>query len=85
MSSSLRFFYTYIGSKNFHPFTKDQINVLAQRTLGDLICDNTNITKVPTDIFSTGSPTMSCDNRTMLNASLFLNLGQRTTNNKLIN
>jgi len=39
------------GQSNKNPYTDDQIGTVLQRTLRDIICDNTNVQMVPVDAF----------------------------------
>ena len=61
-----RFFFAHRGNMNF-----DEHKQIMARTLGDIICDNTNIKKVPENVFRTGGDLISCSERQALEVNKF--------------
>ena len=45
-----RFFFTHLNQEGIS-FNKGAITTLKSRTLAGIICDNTNILKIPSDVF----------------------------------
>ncbi|XP_059079533.1 myeloperoxidase-like isoform X2 [Tigriopus californicus] len=64
-----RFFFSHVGA---HPrsFSAEEIALIRNRHLGDLLCDNTQVTSITTNLFMMNAPAMPCKNRTMLDLSL---------------
>lgn len=46
-----RFFYEGNTAHNPHPFTRPELDSIRQVTLAKIICDNTDITSLPQDVF----------------------------------
>lgn len=68
-----RYFFTHgpNAASTTHPFTLDQMNNLLSRNLGDILCDNTAISKVREDVFKLGSLDVECPNTSTLELDLF--------------
>ncbi|TRY75693.1 hypothetical protein TCAL_04782 [Tigriopus californicus] len=67
-----RYFFTHANQAgSFEPY---QISNLLQRTLGDIICDNTKIAEVRTDVFKANAPYKDCQDRTELEIERFKEL-----------
>merc|ERR1712117_997312 len=56
-----RFFFTHTEGSNPNPFTPDQLTNIKARSLGDILCDNTAIGNMPTDVFVSSSTLFKCD------------------------
>lgn len=65
-----RYFFSHV---NAHPrgFSTKEIEMITKRHLGDLICDNTQVSSITTNLFMMNAPSMPCENRTLLDLSLF--------------
>ena len=61
-----RFFFTHSGNMNLNEY-----NQIMARTLGDIICDNTDIWKVRKNVFIAGSPLKNCADRNRLDINKF--------------
>ena len=61
-----RFFFTHSGNMNLNEY-----NQIMARTLGDIICDNTDIWKVRKNVFLAGSPLKHCTDRNRLDINKF--------------
>jgi len=61
-----RFFFTHRGNMN-----SDEYGQIMGRTLGDIICDNTNIKSVPANVFLVDSPLKDCSSATPLDIKKF--------------
>ncbi|XP_059099165.1 chorion peroxidase-like [Tigriopus californicus] len=67
-----RYFFTHANQAgSFKPY---QISNLLQRTLGDIICDNTRIESVRKNVFLVESPLKRCTDRNQLEIELFKGL-----------
>ncbi|XP_040563712.1 salivary peroxidase/catechol oxidase [Lepeophtheirus salmonis] len=64
-----RFFFTHSGQSG--SFNYDQIHNIRQRTLSQIICDNTQIKTVPISVFIHGSTKVPCSKHSTLNIALF--------------
>eukprot|EP00094_Tigriopus_californicus_P004962 TCALIF_04778-PA protein Name:"Similar to Pxn Peroxidasin (Drosophila melanogaster)" AED:0.07 eAED:0.07 QI:0/0/0/0.33/1/1/3/0/685 len=64
-----RYFFTHANQAG--SFKQGQMLNLLQRTLGDIICDNTQIKTVRKDVFDATSPLQSCTDRNQLEIGLF--------------
>jgi peroxidase len=51
-----RFFYEGNTAHNPHPFTLPELDSIRQVTLAKVICDNTDITSLPKDVFLLPNP-----------------------------
>ena len=58
-------FYNAAGHE--HSFSMEAMNTIKTRRLSDLLCDNTLITTLGTNVFLTNSPKMNCGNCTEKN------------------
>ena len=58
-------FYNAAGHE--HSFSMEAMNTIKTRRLSDLLCDNTLITTLGTNVFLTNSPKMDCGNCTEKN------------------
>ena len=65
-----RFFFSHVGEVG--SFSQDQFENLRQRTLGDVICDNTPIASVPNNVFLLNSGTRTCPDTSTLDVQLLL-------------
>nr|XP_040563711.1 peroxidase mlt-7-like [Lepeophtheirus salmonis] len=64
-----RFFFTHYGQSG--SFTFEQIKSIRKRTLSQIICDNTQIKRVPISIFLRKSRKVYCSKHSTLNIDLF--------------
>ena len=65
-----RFFFTHRGSNlNGVGFQRDARKILVSRTMSAIICDNSNITKVPQNVFTLGSSTVDCSETAKIDES----------------
>lgn len=64
-----RYFFTHEGQAG--SFNQDQMFNLFQRTLGDIICDNTQIYEVRKDVFDANSSFQNCKEKNHLLIELF--------------
>ena len=53
-----RFFFTHIGHE--HSFTTAAIEAIKRRRLSDVLCDNTILNNIATNVFVSDSPRMNC-------------------------
>merc|ERR1711973_844818 len=61
-----RFFFTHSGNMNLNEYEQ-----IMTRTLGEIICDNTDIWKVRKNVFLAGSPLKHCTDRNRLDINKF--------------
>ena len=66
-----RFFFTHQAPSHPLIFAQIQKYAIFARTLGDLICDNTDITEVRKNVFRSDSPFVSCEESTKLDINVF--------------
>ena len=57
----------YDAAGHEHSFSMEAMNTIKTRRLSDLICDNTLITTLGSNVFLTNSPKMDCGNCTEKN------------------
>ena len=67
---SYLFFYSHpdVAKKGYSPkeFSAKQVETLMKRTLGDIICDNTEINEVAENVFLQDSPRAPCPKKSTL-------------------
>ena len=61
-----RFFFTHKGNMN-----SQELAQVRQRTLGDIICDNTHIPRIKEDVFRSSSKQRECPARTGMDINKF--------------
>ena len=69
-----RFFFNRKPGKDsiFQKIMSDQqLQEIRKRTLGSIICDNTNIRRVRKNVFSLTSPMINCQETSSLNLGIF--------------
>ena len=65
-----RFFFTHRGDNiNGVGFQREARKILVSRTMSGIICDNSNITKVPQNVFTLGSETVDCSTEAKIDES----------------
>jgi len=61
-----RFFFTHQGQ-----MSRREKKEIFSRSLGDIICDNTGIKKVPTNVFEANSPLIDCNHASQMDIAKF--------------
>ena len=73
-----RFFYSHVkelgDDLNGVGFTKEAREIIAARSMSGVICDTTEITKVPQNVFSLKSKIIDCENTANINSEHVLEL-----------
>ena len=77
--SLFRFFFTH--KEGPQAFTKQQVKLLKKRKIGDIICDNTNMTTINTNVFRIDSDQKSCEETVAIDVNDFI---PRTLKEKLL-
>ena len=61
-----RYFFTHQGNMD-----RDEHNEIMERTLADVICDNTGLKKIPENVFLVGSREKDCPNSSRMDINDF--------------
>lgn len=61
-----RFFYHHTGGPNIFPLQGAALHEIESRTMGDIICEVTNVAEMPADVFVQNSEMVPCQNHRKL-------------------